>query len=68
MKDPREQILCCNCDIDSDYSEMTVCTDCDKIFCDACISWVKYPDDPPNGDWYCEECLKAAADEAETNG
>ena len=49
---------CFHCE---DDAEDTIrCAGCGKSFCYDCVSWCHAPNDPPNGDWFCDECSKEA--------
>ena len=47
--------LCCE-DLYDDYH---TCAGCDCLCCPDCLRWCHAEDDPPNGDWFCVECIEA---------
>lgn len=40
--------------------DLQSCAGCSQWFCPECIDWCAPEYDPPNGDYFCEQCRKAA--------
>ena len=51
-----EQSTCELCGAEDHRDDMQRCAGCGKLCCPDCIDWCAPDYDPPNGDYFCEDC------------
>eukprot|EP00884_Botryococcus_braunii_P023215 jgi/Botrbrau1/9578/Bobra.106_2s0004.2 len=55
--DPMEAVFCMVCDRGDDEDSMLLCDGCERGFHTWCVNLAGVPE----GDWFCDECLRGAA-------
>jgi hypothetical protein len=51
------------CQICNEPEDTVGCAECNRSVCYECCRWLHEEDDPPNGEWYCYECVPEEGDE-----